>query len=100
MATTLLGQAAEDIGNKYDSVFGFAEGVTGPAGGFLAVFSNEYERVAGEFVDSSASAPFLRCRDADAMAKGAAVTVRTVAYVVVEVQPNGRGETIHRLQRA
>lgn len=100
MATTLLGQAAEDIVNRYDSTFGFAEEVTGPSGGFLAVVSIEYQSIDGGLVDISSGAPVFRCRDADSLAKGAAVTVRSVAYLVVEVMPNGRGETIHRLQRA
>lgn len=101
MAATLLEQISEDLAGKYNATFGFAETVTGPAGAFLGIFSNEYLQAdAGGFVGASSSAPLLRARDADAMAKGAAVTIRSAAYVVVEVQPNGYGETLHRLQKA
>jgi len=101
MATTLLGQITEDLAGKYNATFGFAESVTGPSGAFLAVFDNGYSQSdAGGYVGASSSTPFLRCRDADALAKGNAVTVRTLSYVVVEVLPNSQGETILRLQKA
>jgi len=83
----------------YDIETTFAETVTGPAGDFPAVFSNEYRQAdAGGFVSVVGSAPTLRCQDAHALAKGASVTVRGKAYVVVEVRPDGYGETVHRLQ--
>jgi hypothetical protein len=100
MAATLLEQITADLDGKYDATFGFAESVTGPAGAFLGIFSNEYLEAAGGFVGASSSAPVLRSRNADALAKGAAVTIRSVGYVVVEVQPNGYGETLHRLQKS
>jgi len=101
VATTLLGQIGEDLGGKYDATFGFAESVTGPSGAFLAIFSNEYyQSDAGGYVGASSSTPVLRCRDADSVAKGGAITVRTVSYVVAEVQPNGYGETLLRLQKS
>jgi hypothetical protein len=100
VATTLLEQITADLSGKYDATFGFAESVTGPSGAFLGIFSNEYfQSDAGGYVGASSATPFLRSRDADALAKGNAVTVRSVAYYVVEVQPNGYGETIHRLQK-
>ena len=101
MAATLLEQISADLAGKYDAMFGFAETVTGPSGNFLAIFSNEYFQAdAGGYVGASSSSPVLRSRDADAMTRGAAVTIRTAPYVVVEVMPNGYGETIHRLQKA
>jgi hypothetical protein len=101
MAATLLEQITEDLGSKYDATFGFAESVTGPSGAFLGIFSNEYfQSDAGGYVGASSSVPFLRSRDANAMAKGATVTIRSASYVVVEVLPNGYGETIHRLQKS
>lgn len=99
--TTLLEQISADLAGKYDLTHSFAESVTGPSGALAGIFSNEYLQAdAGGFVGASSSVPTLRTRDADAMAKGAAVTIRSASYVVVEVQPNGYGETIHRLQKA
>ena len=101
MASTLLAQIDEDLGGKYNATYGFAESVTGPSGALLGIFSNEYLQAdAGGFVSASSSVPTLRTQDANAMSKGAAVTIRSASYVVVEVQPNGYGETIHRLQKA
>lgn len=83
----------------YDTTFGFAETVTGPSGDFAGVFSREYYQAdAGGTVPVSSSTPLLRCRDADALTKGQAVTVRGDAFTVVEVMPSGYGETIMRLQ--
>lgn len=99
--TTLLQQITADLAGKYDLTYSFAESVTGPAGVFAAIFSNEYrESDAGGFTGASSSNPVLRSRDANAMSKGAAVTIRSASYVVVEVQPNGYGETVHRLQKS
>ena len=100
MAATLLEQIGEDLDGKYDAVFGFAESVTGPSGVMLGIFSNEYYQAEGGSVMVSSSYPVLRTRDADAMDQGDAVTIRSVSFVVVEVKPNGYGETIHRLQAA
>lgn len=100
MAETLLAQHLEDVGNKYDLTFGFAEEVTGPSGVVPGVFSNEYYQAdAGGSVPSSSSSPMLKTLNANAMAKGSVVTIRSVAYVVVEVMPSGYGETSHRLQK-
>lgn len=100
MATTLLGQISEDVSSQYDPTFTFAESVTGPAGVFLAIFTQEYyQSDAGGFTVGSSSTPMLRCRDADALAKSDTVQVRTIDYAVVEVKPDGYGETILRLQR-
>ncbi len=99
--TTLLQQISADLDSLYDATFGFAESVTGPSGAFLAVFGNEYyQGDAGGSVIVSSSIPVMRCRDADALDQGDTVTIRTVAYVVAEVKPDGFGETIHRLQVA
>ncbi len=101
MAATLLEQVSADLDTKYDLVFGFAEIVTGPEGELRAIFSNEYiEADGGGFVGASSSVPTLRVRDADALAKGDSVTVRAVEYHVVEIRPNGYGETFLRLQKA
>ena len=101
MAATLLAQISADLAGKYDATFGFAESVTGPTGVFLGIFSNEYLQAdAGGFVGVSSSSPLLRCRDADALSKGDFVTVRTQQYHVVEIRPDGYGETFLRLQKA
>lgn len=101
MAATLLAQVNEDLDGKYSTTFGFAETVTNASGNVSGVFSNTYREMdAGGYVNASSSMPMLRLRDADAMARGAAVTIRSLSYVVVEVQPNGYGETLHRLQKS
>lgn len=101
MAATLLEQIDEDLAFKYDATFGFAESVTGPAGVFLGIFSNEYyQSDAGGSVIASSALPVLRSRDADALTQGQQVTIRSVAYLVSEVKPNGYGETLHRLRLA
>lgn len=99
MADTLLEQIDDDLDGKYDATFGFAESVTGPSGALLGIFSSGYYQTEGGTVIVSSSQPELRTRDANAMAQGATVTIRSVAYTVIEVQPNGYGETIHRLHR-
>jgi len=101
VADTLLEQLGDDLDVVYDTTFGFAETVTGPAGDFVAVFDNEYyPGDLGGSVIVSSSQPALRCRDDDALEPGDPVTVRSVGYVVAEAKPNGRGETILRLQVA
>ena len=99
--TTLLEQITADLAGHYDPARTFAESVTGPDGAFYAIFGNEYrESDAGGYVTVSSSAPTLRCRDADALSKGDSVTVRSQEYQVVEIRPDGYGETILRLQKA
>lgn len=99
--TTLLEQISADLAGKYDLTHSFAESVTGPSGVLSAIFSNEYLQAdAGGYVAASSSTPTLRVRDADALAKGDSVTVRGQEYQVVEIQPNGYGETLLRLQKS
>lgn len=96
--TTLLAQIADDLGGIYDAVHGFAEVCASGGSDFLGVFSRGYfDADVGGTVSGMSSVPLLRTRDADAIAKGASVTIRGVAYTVVEVMPDGYGETIHRL---
>lgn len=95
---TLRELISTDLATVYDESLGFAQSVTGPGGAFLALFSNEYYQSDAGSVVVSTSVPVLRCRDADALDQGDTVTVGVVAYVVVEVKPDGYGETIHRLQ--
>ena len=97
MPSTLLEQITADLAGKYDATFGFAESVTGPSGAILGIFGNEYYQSEGGSVIVSSASPVLRTRDANAIAQGQTVTIRSVAYTVAEVQPNGYGETIHRL---
>lgn len=101
MTRTVLEQISADVGAMYDITSTFAETVTGPSGDFPAVFDNGYEpRDAGGYAQASSRTPELRCLDANALTKGQAVTVRGTAYVVVEVKPDGYGETRLRLQKA
>jgi len=97
---TLLEQYAADVANMYDTTHGLAITVTGPSGAFAAVFDHEYSReTSGGRVGAASALPFLKCLDADALAKGATVTVAGDTYTVVEPMPNGKGETIMRLQK-
>ena len=99
MADTLLESISDDLAWKYDTTHGCAESVTGPSGAFAGIFGNEYYQAdAGGAVIASSALPTLRCRDADALAQGDAVTIRSVAYLVSEVKPDGYGETVHRLR--
>lgn len=99
MADSLLEQITEDLAFKYDATFGFCESMTGPSGSFLGIFANEYyQSDAGGTVIASSALPVMRCRDADALDQGDAVTIRTIGYTVAEVKPDGYGETIHRLR--
>lgn len=85
----------------YDTEGGFAESVTGPSGAIVGIFTDEYlELDADGSVIATGSAPTLRTLEADAIAAGATVTIRAVDYTVIEVMPNGYGETIHRLREA
>lgn len=101
MPATLREVISGDLTWKYDTTYGFAEDVTGPVGTIAGIFSNEYYQAgAGGEVIASSALPVLRTRTADAMAQGAAVTVRSVGYLVSEAKPDGYGETIHRLRLA
>lgn len=101
MAATLLAQISADVDGHYALGPTFAETVTGPSGDIAAIFSNEPQLSdAGGYVSASSSVPMLRTRNGDAMAKGAAVTIRGASYIVVEVMPDGFDETKHRLQKA
>jgi hypothetical protein len=96
--STLLVDAATDIGVMYDADFGFAETCTGPAGSFLGIFDYEYvDADAGGFVQVTAREPILRVRDADVVAKGGEIAARGTYWTVVEVMPDGGGETLLRL---
>lgn len=101
MADTLLEQITEDLAFKYDATFGFCESMTGPSGAFLGIFGNGYyQGDAGGSVIVSSASPTMRCRDADALDQGDTVAIRSVNYTVAEVEPDGFGETIHRLRLA
>lgn len=101
MADTLLEQIDDDLDVKYDTTLGFAETVTGPAGAIPGIFGAEfYAADAGGTATVSTAQPMLRTRAADAIARGASVTIRSVAYLVIERRPNGYGEVIHALQVA
>lgn len=99
---TVLEDIATDLDDLYDLDFGFAIEVTGPGGDIVALFSNEYlEADAGASIGVRSALPELRTRDADAIAEGATVTIPKggTDYVVTEPQPDGYGETIHRLRK-
>ena len=97
---TLLGLAATDIAAMYDATHGHAETVTGPSGDFLAIWTAEFEApdVDG-VVQIQAQQPQFRSQDADALARGNTVTRGGVDYTVVDVQPDGYGETTHYLHQ-
>lgn len=97
---TLLTDITADLSSIfYDATTGFAESVTGPSGAILGIFDNEYQALDPDGrVQLTGSTPVLRTVDADALAVGNAVTIRTVGYTVVEVMPTSFGETIHRLR--
>jgi hypothetical protein len=96
----LLTQQAADIASMYDAVYGFAETVTATGGNVLAIVDNEYlDADAGGTVTMDTRDPFIRVQDADAFARGATVTVRSVAYTVTTIEPDGGGETIHQLRK-
>ncbi|MCB0247970.1 MAG: hypothetical protein KDI07_05280 [Anaerolineae bacterium] len=83
----------------YDTDAGFAEVVSLATGTINGIFDNDYLLIDNSgSIGVEGSTPALRTLDADAQAVGATVTIRTVGYTVVEVQPNGLGETIHRLR--
>lgn len=101
MAATLREVISADLTWKYNTTYGFAETVTGPGGAIAGIFGNEYYQAdAGGSVIASSALPTLRTRDADAMAQGDSVTIRSVVYLVSEVKPDGFGETVHRLRLA
>lgn len=100
MPATLREVISTDLAWKYDTTYGFAEDVTGPSGTIQGVFSNEYYQADGASVYASSALPTLRTRDAQALAQGATVTIRSVNYLVSEAKPDGYGETIHRLRLA
>lgn len=101
MAASLREVIDADLAWEYDTSYAYAETVTGPSGAIAGIFGNEYYQAeAGGSVIVSSARPTLRTRDADALAQGDTVTIRTVAYLVSEVEPNGFGETLHRLRLA
>ncbi len=91
---------ATDIDVMYDVDIGFAEVVTTQTGTILGIFDDEYiEGDPGSTMAVMSSVPTLRTRDADALGQGDLVTVRASGYFVAEVEPDGNGETIHKLHR-
>lgn len=101
MPTTLLGHIAADLDWMYDVTYGHAKTVTGPAGAIAALVGADfYAADPGATLTVASSQPTLRTREADAIARGATVTIDTIAYVVIERRPNGYGEVIHALQAA
>ena len=96
--STVLEDTATDLAILYDVDFGFAETVTGPGGAIIGIFDNAYYLADGAEIGVRSAVPMLRTRDADAMAEGDTVTIRTIAYTVTEPQPDGYGETIHLLR--
>lgn len=98
---TVLEDILDDLDEVYDLEFGEAIEVTGPSGDFAGIFSKEYlEADPGLTIGVRSSIPELRTRDADALAEGASVVIPKggTTYYVTEPQPNGYGETIHRLR--
>jgi len=100
MATALRTIQAADIDYMYDVVYGWAETVTATGGNVLGILGNEYfDADAGGTVTMDTQDPFIRVRDADAFARGTAVTVRSVNYTITTVEPDGEGETVHQLRK-
>ncbi len=97
---TLLTDIDDDLSVFYDIDLGFAENITGPSGTVVAIFDNDYESVEPDEVLIAGANPIIRTQDDDAFSAGDTVTIRTVNYTVVEVQPTGFGETIHELRLA
>lgn len=86
----------EDIAG-YLVDYGEAVSVNGTA--LTAIFDNAYTENFGEFAGTR---PVLTCREADvaAVVRGMPAVVRTVAYTVVNLQPDGTGITRLMLERA
>ena len=97
--TTVLQDIAADLDIIYDVDFGFCQTVTGPSGDFLGVFDNEYYFADAGTNGVRSAVPVLRSRDADALDEGDSVTIGGVAYTVTVPEPDGYGETIHRLRK-
>lgn len=79
----------------YDTEAGFAETITTSGGTFRGIFDNDYQQLdADGFVPVSGSSPIVWCRTIDEPNLGDTITVRSIDYTVIEVQPNNDGETL------
>lgn len=95
---TLLDKINADITGDnvfYDIEAGFAETITTSGGSFRGIFDNDYQQIdADGFIPVSGSNPIIWCRSIDEPLLGDTVTVRSVSYTVIEVQPNNDSETL------
>lgn len=88
-----------DDTSDFFAVSDFAEQVTIAGAAVNAIFDSTYARV-GTLL--STSDPALWCQSADVagVVRGAAVVVRSIAYTVRDIQPDGTGVTVLQLERA
>lgn len=67
---------------------------------FVVLMDNGYQAALAGFVESTAPSCMARTSDVAALVQGSAITIATVAYKVVSVQPDGFGVTTLQLELA
>ena len=100
---SLLNDLAADVAS--DDVFfskasGFAEDVAISGGGsFRALFKGQYNEVELGGYAASSRDTYLVCREADAPALDTSITVRSVNYRVMTIEPDGNGMAQLKINR-
>ena len=89
---------AEDLSTYFDVTDGFAVTATSGAASFPVIFDAAYLAALGNLVESTGPACLARTADVSALEQGSSITISSVAYTVVGVEPDGTGITLLRLR--
>jgi hypothetical protein len=96
-------ETAQDLLNFFDTE---THGVTasisinGTSSSISVILNNEYFAIAGESVDIDGTQPVATCRSSDVTGVDTddTITISSVTYNIVNIQPDGTGVTVLILQ--
>lgn len=96
-------ETAQDLENFFDTeTHGTTATVTinGTGSSISVIINKEYFAIAGESVDVDGTQPVVTCRSSDVTGIDTAdtITIDSVTYNIVNIQPDGTGITVLILQ--
>ena len=96
-------ETAQDLLNFFDTeTHGKSASVSidGTSSTIQVILNNEYFAIAGESVDVDGTQPVVTCRSSDVSGIDTddTLTIDSVAYNIVNIQPDGTGVTVLILQ--
>ena len=96
-------ETAQDLENYFDTeTHGTTATVTinGTGSSISVIINKEYFAIAGESVDVDGTQPVVTCRSSDVTGIDTAdtITIDSVTYNIVNIQPDGTGITVLILQ--